>query len=68
MSLSAPEVVAIARLLRIALGYESREVRIGMIKASKFLDVRGLAMRLEAAGHLKENSVDDNVSVEDFHP
>lgn len=58
------ELVTVARMLRIALGYDSREMRIDAIKKSKFLDVRGLAMRLQDAGHLKENSIDDTMKVD----
>lgn len=61
------DLVTIARALRIMAGYESRELRIDALKKSKFIDVRGLAMRLDAAGHLKENSIDDTPTVEDYH-
>lgn len=51
------ELLAVARMLREALGYESREVRIGKIRTSKYLDVRMLANQLTAAGLLQDATV-----------
>lgn len=65
--MTTADLVTIARALRIMASYDSREMRIHALKTSKFIDVRGLAMRLEAAGHLKENSIDDTPTVEDYH-
>lgn len=61
------DLVTIARALRIMAGYDSREMRIGALKNSKFIDVKALAMRLEDAGHLSENSINDMPTVEDYH-
>lgn len=64
--MTTADLVTIARALRIMAGYDSREMRIDALKKSKYIDVRGLAMRLEAAGHLKENSIDDTMTVDDY--
>lgn len=55
--MTGAEELAAARALRIALGYESREVRIGELKQSRYLDVRKLMQRLEAHGVVEPHSI-----------
>lgn len=57
--MTSGEELAIARMLRVALGYESREVKIGNLKNSPFLDVRQIMARLDARGLIGEASVKD---------
>lgn len=61
--MTASEELAIARLLREALGYESREVRIAKLKNSPYIDVRMIVSNLERRGLLSEHSVKDTVFV-----
>ena len=51
------EEIAVARLLRTALGYESREVRIGRMKTDPSLEVRMLVAKLENRGWLMDKSM-----------
>lgn len=62
------ELRTIARLLRIAMGYESREHRIGLIRQSKFVDVALLGQRLTAAGFLHDTTVNDTMTLVDYSP
>ena len=62
------EARTVARLVRIALGYESREVRIGQMLTSPYLDVRLLANRLKTEGYLGEATVNDVITLPDYSP
>lgn len=62
------ELKTVARLLRVALGYESREVRIGEMLASPYLDVRMLAQRLRDEGFMTESSVSEVLMLASYTP
>ena len=68
MSITNGELQTIARLLRIAMGYESREIRIGAIMNSRYLDVTALGHRLEKAGLMTETSVKDQFTFGSYTP
>lgn len=62
------ELRAVARILYIALGYESREVRIGRMLESKYLDVRLLAGNLQREGFLSDKGVNESVTLGGYSP
>lgn len=62
------ELRAVARLLHVALGYNSREVRIGEMLNSKYLDVRLLAGNLQREGFLSEKGVNETVTLDGYTP
>lgn len=55
------ELRTVARLLRAALGYESREVRIGKILTSPYMDVRLMAKALTLHGYLDHHTVHEKL-------
>lgn len=68
--MKSSELITVARMLRIALGYESREVRIGALLNSPYLDVRMMAKQLEAEGFLKldKGTCDDRIILTQYSP
>lgn len=68
MSITRAELQTITRMLRTAMGYESREVRIGNLLNSRYLDVRAIAQRMEAEGLLTPTSVKDQFTFGSYTP
>ena len=66
--MSPSELRTVARLLREALAYESREVRIGRIVNSPYLDVQMLAKRLQTEGYLNDHQVHDPMVLPNYTP
>lgn len=62
------ELRAVARLLHIALGYDSREVRIGKMIESKYLDVRFLVADLQREGLLTDKGVSESQLLTGYTP
>lgn len=65
--MTGAEEIAVARALHIALGYESREVRIGLLKGSRYLDVRKIMARLVERNLVTESSVKEVPMVDELN-
>lgn len=57
--LERSQLVTIARAIRTALSYDSREVRIHRLKHSRYIDVQFLMKELEGIGIVTDCSVGD---------
>lgn len=68
--MKSSELITVARMLRITLGYESREVRIGNLLNSPYLDVRMMAKQLEAEKFLslEKATCDDRITLTQYSP
>ena len=68
--MKSSELITVARMLRIALGYESREVRIGALLNSPYLDVRMMAKQLEVEQFLslEKATSDDRITLTQYSP
>lgn len=55
------QLLTIGRAIRVALGYDSREVKIYRMRHSRYVDVQLLMKQLESIGVVSRESVGDTM-------